>query len=616
VVITQTNGSGLFIGTFQWCNPYEDLSALQIITVSGGVASEVQTGGSLQTNQLGFVRSPSAGIGSTAFVPIVLDLQSNYQVESLLFRVEVTPNGSAPVIPSLTLLPVSSNDYVQFVGGNAANSPVTFSTTPYTTSSNGQGLVVATESENTGLDIQNFGVVGLLEFQIPVSASTNHSYSLNILYPSGTFGGYTDSIPMSAMSIQTLKVADLPYLAGGVEPSYGYDAGEFGNGVLEDSDFNAILFASMGIRVPPVNSDAFNAMDVYPQTPFQNGDGLIQYQDWNTVMMRAVGLDLPNWIRYWTNGGELFGEPTNAPAGLPGNPAVPTAAAAQMEPAGSPPGLVWHCPASVGAGTVTNLTPGQTCSLPVYANILPGYSLSGFQFRAIVSPNGNAPPVGQVTYNPAGAAAGKASLMSFSGLSENDILNAWPLKSFTPPLEHSNYIGTISFQIPATAQAGQSYAVHFIGVDGAPDTNTDYAMESFPGFAWVRSSALQPASITSDEWKAHFFGSLSSSLAGDNVDADGDGALNWQEYVAGTDPTNPASVLQFGSAGLSTNGVSGVALNWLTAPGKTYVLESIPVLGQGSWTSISTNTGDGYPYQFIQTKYNDNAHFYRIVLQP
>jgi hypothetical protein len=190
------------------------------------------------------------------------------------------------------------------------------------------------------------------------------------------------------------------------------------------------------------------------------------------------------------------------------------------------------------------------------------------------------------------------------------------LGAFKNPLQNSNYIGTISFQVPSNAQAGQSYAVHFMGVHGVPDETTEYTMESFPGCAWVLSTALQPASITSDEWKLHFFGSLTNSLAGDDVDADGDGAPNWQEYLAGTDPTNPASVFQFDGAGFSANGAGGVALSWLTAPGKTYILESIPALGEGSWTAINTNTGDGYTYQFIQTKHNGDAQFYRILLQP
>ena len=193
---------------------------------------------------------------------------------------------------------------------------------------------------------------------------------------------------------------------------------------------------------------------------------------------------------------------------------------------------------------------------------------------------------------------------------------AWQWGVFSPLLENSNYIGSVNFQIPASAQSGQCYAVHFAGVSGGLDDTTSYSMESFPAYVWVKSTALQPASITSDEWKMHFFGSLTNAICGDNVDADGDGMLNWQEYIASTDPTNPKSVLQFDNTGLSSGGVSGVALSWLTAPGKTYVLQSIPALRGGNWTAVNTNTGDGYNYQFIETQYNSGAKFYRILLQP
>jgi hypothetical protein len=295
--------------------------------------------------------------------------------------------------------------------------------------------------------------------------------------------------------------------------------------------------------------------------------------------------------------------------GLEGDPFV-AGGAAQPQP---PPGLVWQCQASVGASTVTNLSPGKSCSLPVYANVVPGYSLAGFQFRAIVSPVGDAPAVGQVVFNPA---PGIPSPLSAPGLSANDILQAWEIGAYATPLQNSNYLGTLTFVIPASAQPGQSYAVNFLGVSGAADDNTDYNMESFPGYAWVLSAALQPPSVTSDEWKANFFGSITNPLAADDVDADGDGVPNWQEYLAGTDPTNPLSVFKFSSAAFSTSGVNGVALNWLTAPGKTYILQSIPAIGGKNWTAIGTNTGDGYNYQFIQTKYNGNAQFYRIQLQP
>jgi sugar lactone lactonase YvrE len=624
VEITSTNAAGDFIGTFQWCNAQVDLSGLRMITVSGGVVNTMQAVTGPTNNQLGFVRGPTNGISSWAFIPIVLDLQSNVFVETLQFLVEVTPIGTAPAITSLTLLPISSNDFVQFIGPSPGNAPVTLSTSPEPNafSTNGQALLVYTYGTATGLDIQNYGVVGLLEFQIPTNAGVGQTYRLDILHPSGTEVGGQAGIEMTNMPSTNLTVGDLPYLAGDSAPAYGYSAEEFGDGVLENNDVNNAIYASLGVRVPPVNSDIYNAMCVLPQTQgtILNGSKVINNADWNEILLRSVGLS-SNWIRYWTNTGVggtgvLFGTMVTDGSGFPGDPAVTndtTVAPAAAEEPGSPPGLVWFCQASIGAGTVTNLSPGATCSLPVYANVLPGYSLPSFQFRAIVSPVSNAPSVGEAEFEPA---EDIPTPLRLSGLSSNDLPIAWEMGAFTTPLQNSNCIGTLSFQIPPTAQAGQSYAVHFSYVDGSPGDGTDYSMESIPGYAWVLSTALRPASITSDEWKMHFFGSLTSSLAGDEMDADGDGALNWQEYLAGTDPTNPGSVLGFSSAGVATNGASKVALSWLTAPGKTYILESVPNLGGKSWTAINTNTGDGCTYQFIQNNYKGNAEFYRILLQP
>jgi hypothetical protein len=403
-----------------------------------------------------------------------------------------------------------------------------------------------------------------------------------------------------------LTVEDLSYLSGDSAPAYGYNAREFGDGVLDDADYNNALYASMGIRVPPLYSDAFNALDVWPQTPLQSGNLKIDINDCYHILLRAEGLEQTNWLRFWTNSGFVYAVPTLN--GEIGNPADPTQAAAPI----SPPGLVWYPQASLTVGSLTNVTPGSSCSLPVSVNILPGCSLAGLQFRTVVSPVGNAPVLGGVHFG--NLAGGLPSPSSLRGLNTNDILTAW-----TPGelyLEGSNYIGSINFQVPSTTTAGQCYAVHFIGTSGTPDGDTEYTMESFPGYVWVRSTALTTPSVTSDDWKVRFFGSISSPLAADNVDADGDGVPNWQEYLAGTDPMNSSSVLAFAKSDVSSYGPNGVALNWLTAPGKNYILESIPAIGGKTWTAINTNAGDGYYYQFIQTKINSNAQYYRIRLKP
>jgi hypothetical protein len=292
--------------------------------------------------------------------------------------------------------------------------------------------------------------------------------------------------------------------------------------------------------------------------------------------------------------------------GSPGSPA------GKLSQGNSPPGLVWFCQASVGAGTINNALPGNTVSLPVYANVLPGFSLAALQFRTIVTGSTGAPVVTSIQFN---AASGVPSPQVLPGLSGNDKVQFWPFGAFAAPLENSNYLGTISFQIPAGAAAGASYTLSFSGVDGAPG-DAAYQMESHPGSVWVMAAAPQQASITSDEWKLAFFGSVTNSQAADNVDADGDGALNWQEYLAGTNPTNALSRLQFTSAGFNTNGVSGVAINWLTAPGKSYGLRASPALTGAAWTSVNTNSGDGNEYQFIDTNFGGGARFYQIEIQP
>ena len=93
-------------------------------------------------------------------------------------------------------------------------------------------------------------------------------------------------------------------------------------------------------------------------------------------------------------------------------------------------------------------------------------------------------------------------------------------------------------------------------------------MESFPGSVWIGAAAQPPLSVTSDEWKTAFFGSATNPLAADNADPDGDGVPNWMEYLAGTNPTNAASVFAFSSAAFNKEGQQGVSVNWLTAPGK------------------------------------------------
>ena len=97
-----------------------------------------------------------------------------------------------------------------------------------------------------------------------------------------------------------------------------------------------------------------------------------------------------------------------------------------------------------------------------------------------------------------------------------------------------------------------------------------------------------------DWWMIQYFGHPTGqagdlSLAQD--DADGDGMSNLQEYLAGTDPTVPTSVLALNIAPV-VPGTSAV-LTWTAAPGKTYQLLSTTNLSNAVWSVVPGSAGAG-----------------------
>ena len=72
---------------------------------------------------------------------------------------------------------------------------------------------------------------------------------------------------------------------------------------------------------------------------------------------------------------------------------------------------------------------------------------------------------------------------------------------------------------------------------------------------------------TVDAWKSAYFTSnqlTNTAISGDSADPDGDGFSNYQEYIAGTNPTSAQSHFFIGS------GVDRTKLNWSSVSGRVY----------------------------------------------
>jgi sugar lactone lactonase YvrE len=568
----------------------------------------------LETSAIGIPRDFNAGIGSTIVVPIEVRVAGADAIKSLQFRVEVTPNDGAPaLVAPLSNLSIPACPgtpdliFVQPPTTNTAYPPIAM---PYTTNST-SGIAVAyidTAGPGSGLHLSGSATAALLSVPIPPTAQVGQSYRISVLFPSGTSDAYSMPVPMNTLSDRTITVTNISYVVGDNASAVWYNAGDFGNGNLNNNDVNMAFKVSIGLVCVYPFTDLFDSMDVFPPDSANTvgGDGEVRFLDWNHLLFRSLRLEPGNWQRSWSAGG------VRVPATATLNSA-PDAPGLSLTPAG--PGAVWVREASVSATSVEYGTPGQMAKVPVYAKVQNGSTLSGLQFAAKVVPYAGAPDINStVQFVPApGIPTGRTT----DGLAPNQAAYAWQLGAFNPSLQGNVLLGTIQFTIPATAQTGHFYRVRFNNADGAPDANTQYDFESFSAGVWVNSAATAPQDTISDEWKIKFFGSVDSPLADPNADPDHDGSPNWQEYLAGTDPTNPDSHLHLTPpAEKVSQGKKQIVMDWLSAPGKSYVIETTTDLSSGQWTPISSSiSGDGYAKEFADPNVLKHTQYYRIHLQ-
>jgi hypothetical protein len=115
-----------------------------------------------------------------------------------------------------------------------------------------------------------------------------------------------------------------------------------------------------------------------------------------------------------------------------------------------------------------------------------------------------------------------------------------------------------------------------------------------------------PASVISYAWLQQY--SFPTDGSADFTDPDADRLNNWQEWRAGTEPTNSSSVLRMLTP---ATGASGMVLKWESVIGRAYFVEGVSDLGAlpafetlatnvvaqtNTTTYIDTNAAGGRPF--------------------
>ena len=117
----------------------------------------------------------------------------------------------------------------------------------------------------------------------------------------------------------------------------------------------------------------------------------------------------------------------------------------------------------------------------------------------------------------------------------------------------------------------------------------------------------------SDLWEQQFFGGVNAGYTGLG-DTDGDGASDFAEWLAGTDPGSAASVLKLSLPEVLPNGT--VHFTWPTVAGRSYRLEVSTNLT--SWQPVTDPTqSDGTPLEATLPALDPLLpYFFRVTVSP
>jgi hypothetical protein len=193
-----------------------------------------------------------------------------------------------------------------------------------------------------------------------------------------------------------------------------------------------------------------------------------------------------------------------------------------------------------------------------------------------------------------------------------DVSGAAWLNPSGPALTGDSVVARVLFTIPSNANPSTLFYVKLDRVSGSPNGVSLFPVRSGNGLV---AMANRPTPVWNDgipdTWRMAHFGTLSDARSAAEVDADGDGLSNYEEFKLGTHPLDSQDNLRVQAA---ANG-RGVKLRFRTATGKRYRIEGSATLDAGSWTTVLSDVnGTGGDVE-LPSPGGARSFYYRVRLQ-